>query len=179
MQALIIPVRGTLSVVMQRWTFAISLVLLLLVVGSGAGWNAASDHAVLAARGEHTSAAPLYGVVASAFVLLPVGEPGFRLAVLDALLGAALLAGVVAAARALVHKEPLVGLVGVALLLLAPAFRDAAGFAGPAILAAAGTTWLFAFALAYLREPSPRLALHALACAAVVCGAAPWLGLAW
>jgi len=168
---------------MERWisraVFAVALVVLVVGASGGAGWNAAADHAVLAARAEHTAASPLYGVVASVFVLLPAGEPGFRLALLDALLGACLLAGVVAAARALVPKQPLVGLVGVVLLALAPAFRDAAGFAGPAMLAGAGTVWLFATLLAYLREPTAQRAVLALACVGIVIGAAPWLGFAY
>ena len=166
---------------MERWisraVFALGLVLLLLAVGSSS-W--ATEPAVLAARSVHTRAAPLYGIVASAFVLLPAGEPSFRLGVLDALLGAALLAGVVHAVRALLPKQPpLVALVGVVLLLVAPAFRDAAAFAGPAMLAGAGTVWLLVAVLADRRAPSQRSYLSALACAAIVAGAAPWLGLAW
>jgi hypothetical protein len=166
---------------MERWisraVFALGLVLLLLAVGSSS-W--ATEPAVLAARAVHTRTAPLYGIVASAFVLLPAGEPAFRLGVLDALLGAALLAGVVHAVRALLPKQPpLVSLVGVVLLLVAPAFRNAAAFAGPAMLAAAGSVWLFVALLADRRTPSQRHYLHALACAAIVAGAAPWLGLAW
>jgi len=166
---------------MERWisraVFALGLVLLLLAVGSSS-W--ATEPAMLAARAVHTRAAPLYGIVASAFVLLPAGEPAFRLGVLDALLGAALLAGVVHGVRALLPKQPpLVSVAGVVLLLVAPAFRNAAAFAGPAMLAAAGTVWLFVALLADRRAPSQRRYLHALACAAIVAGAAPWLGLAW
>ena len=121
---------------LETIVFAVCAVVLVLAAGGGPGWNAASMHAVLAVRFEHLAAAPLYDVIASVATVLPFGEVGFRIALLDALLAAFTLAGVVAAVRALVPKDVGASIVSVALLLLAPPFREAAAFVSPAILAA-------------------------------------------
>jgi hypothetical protein len=150
----------------------IAFVALVLDAGGGPGWSAATTHTILAARGEHLAASPLYGAIASAFTtLLPAGEPGFRLGVLAALLGAFMLAGVVAAARALLPKDPVAAIIAAIVVALAPAFRDAAAFAAPAMLAAAGLAWSVAFAL---RRNAPAAVLASL----FVIGSAPWLGAA-
>jgi hypothetical protein len=161
----------------ERIVFAISLVLLLFTAAGGPGWTDASSHAVLATYLERTATSPLYGVVSGVAAYLPVGEPGFRLAVLGALLGAVTLAGVIRAARALLPKDPIAGLAGAALLLLAPPFRDASAFADPAILVACGLVWTVAFAIEHARDKDARKAAAALACAAIVVGSAPWLGM--
>lgn len=158
--------------------FAVTLVVLIAGAAGGPGWDHASGHAALAARLEHTAAAPLYGVIAGAFAQLPAGEVGFRLGLLGAVLGALTLAGVVRAAHALLPKDPLAGLAGAALLVLAPPFRDAAGTADPSMLAACGAVWAIAAALDHARAPSRRAAALALAMVAVIVGAAPWLGAA-
>ena len=110
---------------------------------------------------------------------LPVGEPGFRLGVLGAVLGALTLAGVVAAVRALLPKDPVAGRDRApSCSSLAPPFRDAAGVATPSLLAACGAAWAFACAAAHAREASAAAARRARivgACCAVV-GSAPWLG---
>jgi hypothetical protein len=148
--------------------FALALVGLIVGAAGGPAWWP-SAHADIAAQVRHTTAAPLYGLVANVAAALPFGELGFRLAVLSAVLGAALLAGVVAAARAVLPKDPVAWLVAAVLLAAAPAFRDAAGFAGPDILAACGAVWMIRFTATNCWRP-------ALGCAAVVLGSAPWLG---
>jgi hypothetical protein len=154
--------------------FTIALVILVLGAAGGPGW--ASSDAVLAAELERSANAPLYGLVASIAAYLPVGEPGFRLAFANAILGAAALAGVFRAARSLLPKEPLAGVIAVVVLALAPPFRDAAGFAGSAMLAACAVVWTIALALEHAREPSARRALAVLACVGIAIGSAPWLG---
>lgn len=163
---------------LELGVFAVALVLLVLGAGGGPGWDTASGHAVLAARLERTSAAPLYGLLADLFAVLPVGEPGFRLSILGAVLGAITLAGVVAAARAALPKDPLAGVVGAVLLALAPPFRDAAAFATPTLLAACGCTWAVAGATLHRRTRTVRAMTLALVGTAAVLGSAPWLGLA-
>ncbi|HEY5936405.1 MAG TPA: hypothetical protein VIU61_17260, partial [Kofleriaceae bacterium] len=157
----------------------ISIALIVLVSGTaGSGWEGASEHAVGAAQLDRAAIAPLYGIVASVATLLPAGEPAFRLAVLNAVLGAIVLVGVLRAARALLPKDPFAGVVAVALLAIAQPFHRAAAFAGPEMLATAGTVWTIALALAHVRAPSPRTAALALASTAIVVGSAPWLGAA-
>ncbi len=160
--------------VIDRVVFALVAVVLVATCAGGPLWLDASSNAVLATHLERTAASPLYHVLADVAAYVPVGEPGFRLAVLGAVLGAVLVLGVIRAARALLPKDPLAGVVGGLLLVLAPPFRDAAGFADPSILAACGVVW--AFALAADREATARHAVGALASAAVAIGAAPWLG---
>jgi len=145
-------------------TFGLVLVALVIGAGGGAGWGVSSAHAVLAARMEHGAAAPLYDVLASVAALLPFGEPGFRIELLGALLGAATCAGVIACAQLLVPKDRLAGLAGVVVLVLAPPLREAS----PGLLAACGTVWALA--------TSGRTA--SLAACALVVGSAPYLGLA-
>ena len=120
---------------LETVVLAVALVLFVLDAGGGPGWHASSAHAVLAVRLDHIASAPLYDVLASLAALMPWGEVGFRLAILDAVLGALTLAGVVAAVRALLPRDVAAAVVGVALLAIAPAFRDAAAFASPAMLA--------------------------------------------
>src|SRR5688572_1268380 len=92
--------------------FGIALVVLILDATGGPGWGAGSAHVVLAARFEHVAASPLYDLLAGAFAaVIPAGEPGFRLGLLGALLGACTLAGIVAASRALLPKDPFAGVV--------------------------------------------------------------------
>jgi hypothetical protein len=145
-------------------TFGLVLVALVIDAGGGAGWGVSSAQAVLGARMDHGAAAPLYDVLASVAALLPFGEPGFRIELLGALLGAATCAGVIACAQVLVPKDRLAGLAGVVVLVLAPPFREAS----PGLLAACGTVWALA--------SSGRVA--SLAACAVVVGSAPYLGLA-
>jgi hypothetical protein len=87
-----------------------------------------------------------------------------------------LLVGVVRLARALLPKDPIAWVVAAAVLVVARPFRDAAGFAGPAMLASCGAVWSLAFTIAYVRTPAKPAALAALACATVTIGSAPWLG---
>jgi hypothetical protein len=155
----------------------VALVVLGWGAAGGPGWTAESADALLAASLERRGSAPLYGIVSGAVAyLLPVGEPGFRLAAASAAFGAIALVGVMRAARALLPNDPVVGAIAAILLLLAPPFRDAAGRAGPAMLAACGAVWAIALAAGAAREPAPRRAAGALACAGVAVGAAPWLG---
>ena len=154
---------------LEPLAFGTALVVLVLGAAGGPAWKSASNHA---------ASAPLYDALAAAVAQLPVGEPGFRLAVLGAALGALTLTGVIAAARALLPKDPLAGAIAAVLLLLAPPFRTAAGFADPTILAACGSVWAVAFTIAHARAPAARLALAAIAAAAAVLGSAPWLGVA-
>jgi hypothetical protein len=163
---------------LELGVFAVAMVVLVVGAGGGPGWDLASGHAVLAAQLARTSSAPLYGLLADAFAQLPFGEPGFRLGILGAVLGALTLAGVIAAARGVLPKDPYAGAIGVVLLVLAPPFRDAAGFATPTLLAACGAVWAFAGAAAHAREPSTRRIAIALVGVAGVIGSAPWLGLA-
>ena len=156
--------------------FAATLVLLILDASGGAGWAATSTRAVVAARLEHSASAPLYDLFAGVAALLPVGEPAFRLSLLGAVLGALTIAGVVAAMRALIPKEPAASLIGALLVLLAPPFRDL--LATPNALAACGTVWLLAFVLADAREKDPRALAGAMFASALVIGSAPWLGAA-
>jgi len=160
---------------LDRGVFTIALVLLVLGA-AGAGWGEGSSDAVLATQLERSAAAPLYGLVAGVAAYLPVGEPGFRLAVVNALLGAALLVGVLRAARALLPKDPGAGVVSVVLLALSPQFRDVAGFAGPSVLTACAVVWTIALALEHARQPDARRVLGGFACAAIAIGSAPWLG---
>jgi hypothetical protein len=87
--------------------FGVALVVLILDAGAGPGWGASSAH-VVATRFDHVAASPLYDIIASAATtLIPAGEPGFRLGLLGALLGACTVAGVLAASQALLPKDPL------------------------------------------------------------------------
>ena len=144
-------VTAVFAVSLVTAVFAVSLVVLVLDAGGGPGWSGASAHAVFAARMERLASAPLYDALAGVATLLPVGEVGFRLSLLSALLAALTLAGVVAAVRVLVPREVGAALVAVALLVIAPTFREAAAFAGPAMLAACGAAWSFAFTARYAR----------------------------
>ncbi|HUS29315.1 MAG TPA: hypothetical protein VMZ53_12440, partial [Kofleriaceae bacterium] len=170
--------------------FALAFVGLVLDAGGGPGWGEASARAVLATQQRHLATSPLYDVLANiAALLLPAGEPGFRLGVLAALLGAATLAGITAAVRALVPKEPAAALAPIALLAITPAFREAAAFPTPALLAACGAAWSLAFAIRFARSSQlagdssdardARDAISALACCAIVVGSAPYLGAVW
>src|SRR5262245_18779398 len=150
--------------------FAIAIVVLVVDAAGGPGWQS-SLHADVAASLRHAASAPLYGTFAMVTAALPFGEVGFRLAVLSAVLGAALLAGVVEAARVFLPRDPIAEIVAAILLALTPAFRDAAGFAGPGILAACGVVWMTRYVMMQCR-------IAALACAAIVVGSAPWLGAA-
>ncbi len=156
--------------------FAVALVALVLGAATGPAWDAGAAHAVLAAHLERAASAPLYGLLAGAAAQLPLGEVATRLALLAAVLGAATLAGVVAAGRALLPRDPAAAGVGAGLLFLAPPFHDAAGTAGPAMLTAAGVVWTVAAALAHARTPTPRRAVTTLLAVGVVIGSAPWLG---
>ena len=129
---------------------ATAFVVLILDASGGAGWAVTSTRAVVAARLEHSASAPLYDLLAGIAALLPVGEPAFRLGLLGALLGALTLAGIVAALRALVPKEPAAGVIGALLVLVSPAFREL--LATPNALAACGTVWMLAFVLANARD---------------------------
>ena len=154
-----------------------ALALLVYGAAGGPGWTSASGDALLAAHLERPASAPLYGLVGGAVVhLLPVGEPGFRLAVANAALGVLVLLGVMRVARVLLPRDPIAGAAAAILLGLAPPFRDAAGLAGPAMLGACGAVWAVALAIEAAREPAPRRAVGALACAGIALGAAPWLG---
>lgn len=161
----------------DRLSFAIALIVLTFGASGGPGWTAASTDAALATHLERTAVSPLYGVLSGVAAYLPVGEPGFRLAFLSAVLGAFAILGVIRAARALLPKDPIAGLAGAVLLFIAPPFRDAAGFAGPSMLVATGVVWSVAFVLEYARDADARTAVAGLACAAIVVGAAPWLGM--
>ncbi|MEP6860176.1 MAG: hypothetical protein ABJE66_06120 [Deltaproteobacteria bacterium] len=152
-----------------------AFVLLILDASGGAGWAETSARAVVAVRLEHSASAPLYDLLAGVAALLPVGEPAFRLGLFGALLGALTLAGVVAALRALVPKEPAAGVIGALLVMLAPAFREL--LATPNALVACGTVWMLAFVLADAREKAPRAVAGAMFASALVIGSAPWLGL--
>ena len=157
---------------------AVALVVLVLGAPTGPGWDQTAGHAVLAAHLEHTAAAPLFGAFAGIAAQLPIGEVGFRLALLGAVLGAFTVAGVVAAARALLPRDPLASLFGAGVLLVAPPFREAAAVASPALLAACGAVWALAAAIAHARQPTPRRGAFALAMVGLVIGSAPWLGAA-
>lgn len=145
-------------------TFGLVLVALVIGAGGGAGWGISTAHAVLAVRMDHGAAAPLYDVLASVAALVPFGEPGFRIELFGALLGAATCAGVIACAQLLVPKDRFAGVAGVVVLVLAPPFREAS----PGLLAACGTVWALAL--------NGRVA--SLAACALVVGSAPYLGLA-
>lgn len=167
---------------LHRWyptvVFAGSLVLLVVSAAGGPGWDRAADRAVLAAYLARTAAAPLHDALAGVAAHLPVGEVGFRLSLLAALLGALTIAGVIAAVRALLPKDPFAGLIPAIVLVLAPPFRDATATAGPAMLAACGVVWSVAAAATHARTTSVRAAALAIAAVAAVVGSAPWLGAA-
>ncbi len=163
---------------LETIVLAVALVVLVLDAGGGPGWGAASAHGVAAARMNHLASAPLYDLLANVAVLLPWGEVGFRLGILDAVLAALTLAGVVAAVRALVPRDVGAAVIAVALLLVAPPFRYAAAFPTSAILAACGAVWAIAWATRYAREQDARLAAAALGACGLVVGSAPWLGAA-
>jgi hypothetical protein len=167
---------------LETIVLAVAAVVFVLDAGGGPGWHASSAHAVLAVRMDHIASAPLYDVLASVAALLPWGEVGFRLAIGSAVLGALTLAGVVAAVRAVVPRDVAASVVSVALLAIAPVFRDAAAFAAPAMLAACGAVWAVACATRYARDKDndtgARDAIGALAACAIVAGSAPWLGAA-
>lgn len=169
--------RGTLAAL--PWVvFGAALAVFAFTASGGPGWSGAAADALFAAALERPASAPLYGIAASAAeYLLPVGEPGFRLAALNAVLGAVALLGVMRAARALLPRDPMAGVVAAVLLALAPPFRDAVAAPGPAVLAACGAVWAVAFALAAARPGAgASQPLRALACVGVTLGAAPWLG---
>ncbi|HEU0033349.1 MAG TPA: hypothetical protein VFQ53_22110 [Kofleriaceae bacterium] len=160
----------------DRFVFVGVLAVLVLGAAGGPGWwNVALD-GVIAVDLERTASAPLYGVLAGAFARLPVGEVGFRLALLSALAGAGVIVGVMRAARALLPRDPIASVAPAVLLLVTPAVRDAAGFAGSSIVVALGVAWTAAFGLEHARAPSPGRALRVVAAVAVVVGCAPWLG---
>lgn len=151
-------------------------VILIATATSGPGWGSGSVETVIATQLQRTALSPLYHLLASVAAALPVGEPGFRLAALSALIGAITLVGVIHAVRALLPAQPVAAALSAVLLVLAPPWRLAAAEPGPAMLAACGTVWALAFALEQARDPNPRRALSALAACAVVVGSAPWLG---
>lgn len=161
-------------------TAVLGVALLVLIAGvtGGPGWDRAADQAVLAAYLQRTAAAPLHGFIGGVFAHLPVGEVGFRLGLLGAVLGALTLAGVVSAARALLPKDPLAGVIGAILLALSPPFRDATAGATPSVLAACGAVWAIAAAASHARAPSARQVAIALLGVLAVIGSAPWLGVA-
>ena len=163
--------------IIDRLALTLALIVLIITAASGPTWSEASSEAVLATHLAHTAASPLYGLVSGVAAYFPVGEPGFRLALLGAVLGAFVILGVIRVARALLPKDPIAGLAGAALLMLAPPFRDAAGFANPSILAACALVWSVALAIEFARTADARRALGAMTCAAAVVGAAPWLGM--
>ncbi len=163
---------------LETIVLAVAFVVLVLDAGGGPGWSASATSGVLAVRLTHLASSPLYDALASLAALMPWGEVGFRLGVLGALIGAFTLAGVVAAVRALVPRDVAASLVAVALLLIAPPFRDAAAFASPAILAACGAVWAFACAVRFARDRQPRDIVAAIGACALVVGSAPWLGAA-
>jgi hypothetical protein len=168
---------------LQRWlptgVLAVSLVALVASAAGGSGWDRAADHAVVAGYLVRTATAPLHDALAGVAAHLPIGEVGFRLAVLAALLGALTLTGVVVAVRALLPKDPFAGVIAAAVLVLAPPVREASATAGPSMLAACGVVWAIAAAAAHARTRSVRDAALALAAVAAVIGSAPWLGAAF
>lgn len=169
---------------MQRWldrgdrALFLGALAILLFGASGGAWGNASDHATLASELQQSALAPLYSALAGAAAQLPIGEPWFRVGALDAVLGAVLLVGVARASRALLPKDPVAGYAAALALAITPAFRDAAAFPGPSILAACGSVWACAFAIEHARQPDRTRAWATLAAIAVVVGSAPWLGLA-
>nr|MBA3395344.1 hypothetical protein [Deltaproteobacteria bacterium] len=77
----------------DRWTWiadrvllALALVILVAGAAGGPGWLVSSSEAVLATQLERTASAPLFGLLASVAGALPIGEPGFRVALLAAVL---------------------------------------------------------------------------------------------
>lgn len=159
--------------------FAVSLVMFVATTSGGPGWDRAADRAVLAGYLVRTGAAPLYDALAGVAAHAPVGEVGFRLSLLAAVLGALTLAGVIAAVRALLPKDPFAGLIAALVLVLAPPFREAAATAAPAMLAACGVVWSLAAAATHARTKSVRAVALAFASVAIVVGSAPWLGAAF
>ncbi len=155
------------------------MVALVASTSGGPGWDRAADRAVLAGYLVRTAAAPLYDALAGVAAHLPVGEVGYRLSVLAAVLGALTLAGVSAAVRALLPKDPFAGLIAAIVLVLAPPFREATATAAPSMLAACGVVWSIAAAASHARTKSVRAAALAVAALAVVIGGAPWLGAAF
>ena len=153
--------------------FAVALVGLLLGARGGPGWGASSANAVIAIGLDRSATAPLYGLLATVAAWLPFGEAGFRLAILDAGLAALLLAGVVAATRALAPRHPGAGVIGAVLLAVSPPLHEAAG---PGLVAACGTVWALAGALRSVRQRDARDATLALGGCAVALGGEPWLG---
>lgn len=94
-----------------------------------------------------------------------------------AVLAAVTLAGVVACARVLVPRDPVAGVVGAALLVLAPPFRlTAVAGSIPAIAAAAACVWAAAFVIGHARAPSPRH--RAAAIAAIALALVAWVAAA-
>lgn len=161
--------------------FVLAFVGLILDANGGPGWGEASARAVLAVQEHHLAVSPLFDLLANVATLLPVGEPGFRLALLAAVIGAATLASVTAAVRALVPKEPAAVLAPIALLAITPAFREAAASPTPALLAACGCAWSIACVARHARaaDPDARDPLLALVGCALVIGSAPYLGVVW
>ncbi|CAN5292857.1 hypothetical protein BH11MYX1_BH11MYX1_42030 [soil metagenome] len=160
--------------------FWVAFVVLVLDAGGGSGWALTSTRSVLAVRLDHSAGAPLYDVLAGAAALVPFGEPGFRLGLLGAALGALTIAGIVAAGRALLPKEPTAGVIAAVLLIIAPPFREA--LATPQILAASGVVWAIACGAMYVRArpetKDVRIAIAVLVASGVVVGSEPWLGMA-
>src|SRR3982750_2157000 len=103
--------------------FAVALVGLAYGAEGGPGWLATSGRAVVAVRLDRTAGSPLYDILAGGAAPLPLGGPGFRLGLLAALLGAFALAGLVAAARAVVGN-PVAGAVAALLVIVAPPMRE-------------------------------------------------------
>ena len=103
------------------------------------GVGVSSARAVIATRIDHSGAAPLYDVLAG---LRARTRGRARLPPLAAGRAArcAHRGGRDRAARVLVPKDPLAGLAGVVVLVLAPPFRESS----PALLAACGTVWALA-----------------------------------
>ncbi len=157
--------------------FAVSLAILAFGAAGGA-WSGASDHAVIAGHFERSAASPLYDLLAGVAARLPLGEPWFRLGLLDAVLGAALIVGVVHAVRRLLPKDPVAAAVSALLIAVVPAFRGAAAFPGPTVLATCGAVWTLIAAIDDARADAPTRSngLAMFAGIAVTLGAAPWLG---
>jgi hypothetical protein len=137
-----------------RWVDRIVLgVSLVGLVASAATFpvfdRAAAGREIVAAQLGRSAASPLWDSLAGAATAIPIGEPAGRVALLGAVVAAFLLLGVMRAARSLLPRDPLVGLVGVVLLALAPPFRAAAATGSPGLLAALGCVWLFVALVEY------------------------------
>lgn len=148
--------------------FVVAFAAYALMCAPGVTWMDSGELAAAAYTlgGAHPPGHPLHSLLGKLATLVPIGEIGFRIALLSAASMAAAVAGCVALARALVKPAP-VALVAIAVLaILAPVPQVNATRVEVYGPAAALVVWAMVCAVRYVRAPAGERHLRpALLCA--------------